>query len=140
MRFAWAACISLTVIAARASDSTTDAATSYAVHTAGSTTALAVGEAGRLVLEIQPKAGIRVQRQAALRLKLVSSPGLGLAKERLEREHLMDGSAEAPRFEVPFVARTAGSQELAATLDFFVCSERWCVRQQPSVKLLVEVR
>ena len=47
--------------------------------------------------------------------------------------------AEGRRFEVPFVARAAGRQEARAKLDFFICSDQWCVKQVKDVVAAVDV-
>ncbi len=67
---------------ARASTPGEEAARSYRLETAGSTTALAPGAAGKLVLAIVPEAGIHVHPQAPLRIVL-EGKGLALAKATL---------------------------------------------------------
>jgi len=123
--------------AARASTPGEEAAASYRLETAGSTLALAPGAGGKLVLAIVPQPGIHVHPQAPLKITLESA-GLTLSKTALGHKDAVDPKAEGPRFEVPFTAREAGAQAVKARLDFFVCSDRWCVKQVK--ELVVEVR
>jgi hypothetical protein len=41
---------------------------------------------------------------------------------------------------VPFVAQAAGKQEARAKLDFFICSDQWCVKQLRDVSVAVDVK
>jgi hypothetical protein len=140
MRVLFATCALLVATPAAASDASTAAAASYVIDTTASTTALEVGDDGRFVLEIQPRPGVHVQRQAPLRAKLGATPGIALAKTGLGRGDLVDPAVDAPRFEVAFTATSAGRHEVRANLQFFVCSATWCVRQERDVVLAVEVR
>lgn len=123
---------------ARASTPGEEAARSYRLDTAGSTAAVAAGGAGKLVIAIVPNAGIHVHPQAPLRITLEAA-GLELAKTSLGHKDAVDPAAEGPRFEVPFTAKAAGVQEVKAKVDFFVCSDRWCVKQVRELVLPVTV-
>ena len=118
-----------------------EAARSYRLETAGTTQSLKVGEKGKLVLSIEPlQPGIHIHPQAPLKIRLEASPGLKLAKAQLGHADAVDPKAEGRRFEVPFTATAAGKQEGRATLDFFICSDTWCVKQARQVAVPVDVR
>ncbi len=125
---------------ARAADPSAEAARSYRIDTAGSTGQLAKGAKGTLVLSIVPLAKVHVHPQAPLKITLESTPGLKLAKTTLGKADPVDPSADGRRFEVPFVADAAGKQEARAKLDFFICSDQWCVKQVKDVVVPVDVR
>jgi hypothetical protein len=125
---------------ARASDPSAEAAKSYRIDTAGSTQQLASGGKGTLVLSIVPLAKVHVHPQAPLKITLDATPGLKLAKTTLGKADPVDPNAEGRRFEVPFVAQAAGRQEARAKLDFFICSDQWCVKQVKDVTVPVDVK
>ena len=124
---------------ARAADPAAEAAQSYRIDTAGSTTEVKVGGNGTLVLAIVPVAKVHVHPQAPLKIAL-ESKGLQLEKTALGHKDAVDPNAEGPRFVVPFAAPQAGKQEARAKLDFFICSDQWCVKQVRDVVLPVAVK
>ena len=131
----------LAAVPARAADPGSDAARSYRLETAGSTNALKVGQKGKLVLSIEPlQPKIHIDPRAPLKIRLEASAGLELAKAQLGHADAVDPKAGGRRFEVPFTATAAGKQEGRATLDFFICSDTWCVKQARQVNLPVDVR
>ncbi len=143
-RLALAALLPLAALAippaARAADTAAaDAAKSYRIVTDGSTQAVKAGGKGKLVLFIEPVARVHVHPQAPLKITLESSEGLKLEKATLGHADAADPKAEAPRFEVPFLAAAAGKQQARAKLDFFICSDQWCVKQVRDVVVPVEV-
>ncbi len=125
---------------ARAADPGAEAATSYRIDPAGSTHALAAGGKGTLVLSIVPLAKVHVHPQAPLKITLDATPGLKLAKTSLGKADPVDPKADGRRFEVPFVAEATGRQEARAKLDFFICSDQWCVKQVKDVVLPIAVK
>ncbi len=125
---------------ARAADAGAEAAKSYRIDTAGSTQQLAKGGKGTLVLSIVPLAKVHVHPQAPLKITLDATPGLKLAKTTLGKADPVDPGADGRRFEVPFVAEAAGKQEARAKLDFFICSDQWCVKQVKDVTIPVDVK
>ena len=126
---------------AGAADPGEEAARSYRVETAGSAHSLKVGEEGKLVLSIEPlQPKVHIHPQAPLKIRLAASPGLKLGKSELKHQDAADAKAEGRRFEVPFAATAAGKQEATATLDFFICSDTWCVKQVRQATFPVEVR
>ncbi len=118
-------------------DAGADAARSYTLETDGTTEQVKAGETGNLVLFIHPKAGTHVHPQAPLAISLEAPPALKLAKEKLGHKDAVDPKAEAPRFEVPFAVAAAGRYELKAVVDFFICSDTWCVKQVRSLSVPV---
>jgi hypothetical protein len=116
-----------------------DAAKSYRVLTDGSTAQVKAGGPGKLVVALEPLAKVHVDPRAPLKVTL-SSSGLKLSKDRLGHQDAVDPKAEMPRFEVPFVAGAKGRQEAIAKLDFFLCSDSWCVKQTRDVTIAVDVR
>ncbi len=52
----------------------------------------------------------------------------------------MDPKSDGRRFEVPFVVEKAGKHEARAKLDFFVCSDQWCVKQVRDVTIALEAK
>ncbi len=125
---------------ARAADPSADAAKSYRIDTAGSTERVAPGGKGTIVLSIVPLAKVHVHPEAPLKITLESTPGLRLEKTSLGKADPVDPKADGRRFEVPFVAQAAGKQEARAKLDFFICSDQWCVKQVKDVTVPVDVR
>lgn len=124
---------------ARAADPAAEAAKSYRIDTQGSTADVKAGGKGTLVLAIVPVDKVHVHPQAPLKIT-VEAPGLTLAKTALGHKDAVDPKAEGPRFEIPFVAATAGKQDAKAKLDFFVCSDQWCVKQTRDVTVSVNVK
>jgi hypothetical protein len=43
-------------------------------------------------------------------------------------------------FAAPFTATAAGKQEIKAKLDFYLCTEQWCVKQLRDVSVVVDVK
>ncbi len=123
-----------------AADAGAEAARSYRVETTGTTQSLKAGEKGTFVLSIVPVGKVHVHPQAPLKIALESTPGLKLEKTSLGKADPVDPKAEGRRFEVPFVAQAAGKQEARAKLDFFICSDQWCVKQLRDVSAAVEVK
>ncbi len=125
---------------ARAADPAADAAKSYRIETSGTTQQLKAGEKGTFVLSIVPVEKVHVHPQAPLKIALDATPGLKLEKTTLGKADPVDPKAEGRRFEVPFVAQAAGKQEARAKLDFFICSDQWCVKQVRDVSVPVDVK
>ena len=125
---------------ARAAEPGEEAARSYRLETAGTTEKVGVGKSGLLVLSIVPVEKIHVDPRAPLKITLEASPGLKLSKTALGKADPVDPKAAGRRFEVPFVAEAAGKHQARAKLDFFVCSEQWCVKQVRDVTVAIDAR
>jgi len=139
-RLALAFALAVSVSLARAGDPGEEAAKSYRIVTDGSTRSLQRGDKGRLVLFIEPLQKVHVHPQAPLKIRIEAPAGLVLEKAELGHKDAVDPKAEAPRFEVPFTAAARGRQEARANLDFFICSDTWCVKQVKSVSFPVDVK
>ena len=135
------AAVALLVVAAgvRAGDPAAEAAKSYRIETQGTTAEVKAGGKGTLVVAIVPVAEVHVHPQAPLKITL-EARGLTLEKTSLGHKDAVDPKAEAPRFEIPFAAAAAGKQEAKAKLDFFICSDQWCVKQTRDVTVAVNVK
>jgi hypothetical protein len=130
----------LTAAAAARADASADAAQSYRIETTGTTTSVAVGKPGTIVLSIVPVTKVHVDPRAPLKITLEASPGVALARTSLGKGDAVDPKAEGRRFEIPFTAAKAGKHEAKASLDFFVCSDTWCVKQKRDVTLAIEAK
>ena len=138
-----AALAALAILAApaRAADPSAEAARAYTVETGASTSAVKVGEPGKLVVVIKPIApGWHVHPQAPLKIRFDAPAALKLEKPELTRRDVVDAKADAPRFETSFVASQVGAQDAKANVDFFICSDAACVKQVQTVSIPVTVK
>jgi hypothetical protein len=118
-----------------------DAASTYRVVTDGSTAALRRGEKGKVVVAIEPlEKGVHVNREFPLKYRISASAGLSLAKTELARSDAVDPGAETPRFEIPVSATAAGAQQVTVQMRFAICSDAWCVPQQKTITVAIDVR
>ena len=124
----------------RADEAAAEAARSYRIETEGTTRNVKAGAGGVLVITIVPLNGTHVHPQAPLKIALQATPGLSLSKSQLGHKDAVQPKAEGPRFEVPFTAARAGKEEARARVDFFICSDKWCVKQTRDLSLPVEVK
>ncbi|HEX9242405.1 MAG TPA: hypothetical protein VF875_08185 [Anaeromyxobacter sp.] len=125
---------------ARADAGAADAAKTYRLETAGTTAEVEVGKPGVLVLSIVPVETVHVDARAPLKIALEGTPGLKLSKTELGKADPVDPKAAGRRFEVPFVAEAKGKHEARAKLDFFVCTDQWCVKQVREVTVAIQAR
>jgi hypothetical protein len=136
-----AAVLALAVVPlARAAEPGDEAARSYRIETTGTSEKVGVGKPGVLVLSIVPVEKIHVDPRAPLKITLEATPGLKLSKTTLGKADPVDPKAAGRRFEVPFVAEAAGKHQAKAKLDFFVCSDQWCVKQVRDVTVAIDAR
>ena len=131
------AALALLALAPLAGAAEPDAAKTYRIETAGTTEKVGVGKPGLLVLSIVPVEKVHVDPRAPLKISLEATPGLKLSKTTLGKTDPVDPKAEGRRFEVPFVVEAAGKHEARAKLDFFVCSDQWCVKQVRDVTVAI---
>lgn len=124
----------------RADEAAAEAARSYRIETEGTTRNVKAGAGGVLVITIVPLNGTHVHPQAPLKIALQATPGLSLSRSQLGHKDAVQPKAEGPRFEVPFTAARAGKEEARARVDFFICSDKWCVKQTRDLSLPVEVK
>src|SRR5512140_2553584 len=88
---------------------------------------LKAGSVGTLRLAIAPTGAVHVDPKAPLKITLSTTPGLTLPRAQLGRPDAVQAGAGV-KFETPFTATAAGRQEVKAKLDFFVCTDQWCVK------------
>ncbi|HEX9290770.1 MAG TPA: hypothetical protein VF904_14700 [Anaeromyxobacteraceae bacterium] len=135
-----AAAAALTV-PALAADPGAEAASAYTLDTSASTASVKVGDPGKLVLVIKPRAPTwHVHPQAPLKIRFEAPAALKLEKPDLGRKDVVDPKAAEPRFETAFVAASAGPQQARAVVDFFICSDAACVKQARTVAIPVDVK
>lgn len=126
---------------APAADPSAEAANAYTIDTGASTRSVKVGEPGKLVLVIRPKAPTwHVHPQAPLKIRFEGPAALKIEKAELGHKDAVDPKAGEPRFETAFVAAAAGTQEAKAVADFFICSDAACVKQTRTVAIPVSVK
>jgi hypothetical protein len=125
--------------AAGAADPAADAASSYAVRASVEPASLQAGGSGTLRLVIEPAGAVHVDPRAPLKVTLTATPGLKLGKAQLGRSDAVP-AGQGVSFAAPLTAAAAGKQEVKAKLEFFVCTDQWCVKQARDVSVAVEVR
>ncbi len=94
----------------------------------GAAVTLAPGAKGAASLTIVPAAGHHVDPGAPVSVRLTIAPAAGvkLPRHRLSLADAADPRAEAPRFDLPLVAETAGAYQLTADVRFWICATRTC--------------
>jgi hypothetical protein len=112
----------------------------FTIDTSRSSTELKVGEKGVLSIVINPGAGKKVHDQAPLTISLKAPKGLTLAKAKLGQADALNKGNKAPEFAVELTATAAGTQMTEADLQFFVCTDHWCERQQQHIAVSTTVR
>jgi hypothetical protein len=125
--------------AAAAADPAADVARSYAVRATAEPSPLKVGAAGTIRLAIEPTGVVHVDPKAPLKVTLEATPGLVLPKSLLGRADAVQ-AGQGVSFSTPFTAAAAGAQEVKVRLDFFLCTDQWCVKQVRQVTAAVDVR
>jgi hypothetical protein len=143
MRFAVVATalagLAFAAAAAAVADPAADVARSCAVRATAEPSPLKVGAAGTVRLAIEPTGAVHVDPKAPLKVTLEATPGLVLPKAQLGRADAVQ-AGQGVSFATPFTAAAAGAQELKVRLDFFLCTDQWCVKQVRQVTLAVDVR
>ncbi|MBI5495156.1 MAG: hypothetical protein HY904_09005 [Deltaproteobacteria bacterium] len=112
----------------------------YALDTTRSSAELTVGEKGVLSIVIKPAPGRKVHDQAPLSISLKAPKGLTLAKAKLGQADVVNKGQAAPEFSVEITATAAGPQATEADLQFFICTEKWCERQQQRITVSTVVK
>jgi hypothetical protein len=136
--FALASALATTALGA---DPAAEAATAYVLDTAESTKSVKVGEPGKLVLVIRPKAPTwHVHPQAPLKIRFQGPASMKIEKAELARRDALDPKAEEPWFETSFVAAAAGPLDARALVDFFICSDSACVKQTRTLAIPVSAK
>src|SRR5258707_11640162 len=114
-----------------------DPATLYEVTTQGSAQKVKGGRKGTVALFLKTKGGSHVSTEAPFKIE-VTGKGLKPEKDKLtladavEKKPVPEGVAD-PRFEIPFLATSAGQGAVDAKLPFFISPEKICARQQKTL-------
>lgn len=102
---------------------------------------LEVGAASSQTLTIAPLRGRRISRDGPLSIDVLVDPpaGLELPRPRLRLRDAVDPEAQSPRFEIPLLARAAGSYRLEIDVRFWICARRTCrpVRERRAAEISV---
>jgi hypothetical protein len=126
-------------LAAAAADPSADVASTYAVRASVEPATLKAGATGTLRLAIEPVGTVHVDPRAPLKVTLTATPGLKLGQAQLGRADAVP-AGQGVSFAAPVTAAAAGKQEVRAKLDFFVCTDQWCVKQARELTVAVDVR
>ena len=114
-----------------------DGASAYHIESTKGPLKVKKGATGKAHVEIVPRADAHVSPDAPLSIALSAGSGLKLEKAKLLRADTRETKAHGVEFDVPFVA--SGSDELKAKVNFFICTEKLCEKQQRDVTLAVLV-
>ena len=124
------------VVTARAEDSKDN----YTIDISHSSRAVKVGEKGVISIVITPGKGKKVHEQAPMVASLKTPAGLTLTKNKLGHSDVVNPGAPAPELKTEFSAQQPGEKSVEAELTFFICTDKWCERQQQKVTVPVTVR
>jgi hypothetical protein len=133
LAFTAALALSLPALAA------SDADVAYRIESTKGPLKVKKGATARAHVEVIPRADAHVSPDAPLSVTVAAGPALKLAKSKLTRADSRETSSKGVEFDVPFTAETAGSDELKASVTFFICTEKLCERQRRDVTLAVVV-
>ena len=132
MRTALALALVLALPAASRAD---DGANAYTIESTPGPLKVKKGAQAKAHVEIVPRKDAHVSPDAPLSVALSSGAGLKLEKAKLLRADTRETKARGVEFDVPFTA--TGSDELKASVSFFICTEKLCERQKRDVILAV---
>ena len=97
------------------------------------------GEVAHAKVEVVPRSDAHVSPDAPLTMIVSAGPALDLPKPKLGRTDAKPTEVKGVEFEVPFVGKQPGKDELKAQMTFFICTEKLCERQKREVALAVVV-
>ena len=120
-------------------DAPADAAKAYKIETSQGPLKVKRGEKGQARVAVVPRSDAHVSPDAPLSVTVSSGPALDLPKQKLGRSDAKTTEAKGVEFDVPFVGKQAGKDELKAQMTFFICTEKLCERQKREVALAVVV-
>jgi hypothetical protein len=130
----------LSLAAAVACAQAPEVQTLYDISADGSSPTVKAGQAGKLVLSIQTKAGAHVSDEAPLKIEL-SSKEAKLDKSKLTLSDSVTkkkaGSNEYPN--PRFTPTVQGKMSIEAKMTFFICTDKVCARQTKTLNVPVEV-
>ena len=120
-------------------DAHQDAAKAYRIETSRPPLKVKKGAKGEARFTVVPRSDAHVSPDAPLSVTVTAGPALELPKAKLGRTDARPTEAKGVEFEVPFVGKQAGKDELKAQVSFFICTEKLCEKQKREVALAVEV-
>jgi hypothetical protein len=120
-------------------DAHADAAKAYRIETSQAPLKVKKGEKGQARVAVVPRSDAHVSPEAPLSMTVSAGPALDLPKQKLGRTDAKPTDAKGVEFDVPFVGKQAGKDELKAQMTFFICTEKLCERQKREVALAVVV-
>ena len=120
-------------------DAHADAAKAYKIETSQAPLKVKKGEKGQAKVTVVPRSDAHVSPEAPLSVTVSAGPALELPKQKLGRPDAKATEAKGVEFDVPFVGKQAGKDELKAQVTFFICTEKLCERQKREVALAVVV-
>ena len=121
------------------SDAHADAAKAYTIQTSQAPLKVKKGEKGEAKVTVVPRSDAHVSPDAPVSVAVSSGPALDLPKQKLGRPDAKPTDAKGVEFDVPFVGKQPGRDELRAQVTFFICTEKLCERQKRDVTLAVVV-
>ena len=116
-----------------------DAAKAYRIETSQAPLKVKRGEQGQAKVTVVPRSDAHVSPDAPVSVTVSAGPGLELPKQKLGRPDAKSTEAKGVEFDVPFVGKKSGKDELRAQVTFFICTEKLCERQKRDVALAVLV-
>jgi hypothetical protein len=120
-------------------DAHADAAKAYKIETSQAPLKVKKGETGQARVTVVPRSDAHVSPDAPVSVTVSAGPALELPKQKLGRPDAKATQAKGVEFEVPFVGKQAGNDQLKAQVTFFICTEKLCERQKREVALAVVV-
>jgi hypothetical protein len=135
----FAVALAVVLPAVAQADARVDAAKAYRIETSQSPLKVKKGETGQAKVTVVPRSDAHVSPEAPLTMTVSAGPGLELPKQKLGRPDAKSTDAKGVEFDVPFVAKQTGKDELKAQVTFFICTEKLCERQKRDVSLAVVV-
>jgi len=120
-------------------DAHADAAKAYKIETSQAPLKVKKGEKGQAKVTVVPRSDAHVSPEAPLSVTISAGPALELPKQKLGRTDAKATEAKGVEFDLPFVGKQAGKDELKAQVTFFICTEKLCERQKREVALAVVV-
>jgi hypothetical protein len=121
------------------SDVHADAAKAYRIETSQAPLKVKRGEQGQAKVTVVPRSDAHVSPDAPVSLTVSAGPAVDLPKAKLGRADAKATEAKGVEFDVPFVGKQPGKDELHAQVTFFICTEKLCERQKRDVALAVVV-
>ena len=122
------------------SDPRADAEKAYTIETSHAPLKVKKGEKGEAKVTVVPRSDAHVSPDAPLSVTLSSGPALDLPKQKLGRPDAKPTNAKGVEFDVPFVGKQPGRDELRAQVTFFICTEKLCEKQKREIAMNVEVQ